>query len=211
MGPRPLDFDEESLKASPTYQRWLQLPIGGKLRYSCRDFVKGKDLDDERLLRRIMIARRNNLRDHDTLKKARQTLAKPKRTDDEMDVEAVEATRSYRHWASLPEGTEFVYNQKYLKGKEGHDHLLRKNIWRRMRYRRENKHMLRRWKETLPLAAVEAAVAAAVTMEFPASAEATLAAVGPEALDAAAQLAAAQDLKAEDEEDQEDDVSSVNV
>ena len=36
----------------------------------------------------------------------------------EMDVPAVEATRSYRAWLSLPEGSEFVYNQKYIKGKK---------------------------------------------------------------------------------------------
>jgi hypothetical protein len=60
----------------------------------------------------------------------------------EMDVPAVEATRSYRTWMALPEGAEFVYNQKYIRGRAGHDWLLRKNIWRRMRYRRENKRMV---------------------------------------------------------------------
>lgn len=60
----------------------------------------------------------------------------------EMDVAAVEATRSYRAWHALDDGKEFVYNQKYIKGKPTHDWLLRKNIWRRMRYRRENKKMV---------------------------------------------------------------------
>jgi hypothetical protein len=40
------------------------------------------------------------------------------------------------------------YNQKYTKGKEGHDWLLRKNIWRRMRYRRENKQIVERMKSS---------------------------------------------------------------
>mmetsp|Transcript_17689 Transcript_17689/g.29261 ORF Transcript_17689/g.29261 Transcript_17689/m.29261 type:complete len:292 (+) Transcript_17689:98-973(+) len=60
----------------------------------------------------------------------------------EMDVGAVERTRSYRAWLGLEDGKEFVYNQKYIKGKPTHDWLLRKNIWRRMRYRRENKKMV---------------------------------------------------------------------
>jgi hypothetical protein len=66
----------------------------------------------------------------------------------EMDVPAVEATRSYRCWLALPEGGEFVYNQKYIKGRDGHDWLLRKNIWRRMRYRRENKKMVEHMRVT---------------------------------------------------------------
>merc|ERR1719276_589827 len=60
----------------------------------------------------------------------------------EMDEPAVEATRSYKSWIKLEEGKEFTYNQRYCKGKEGHDWLLKKNIWRRMRYRRENKKMV---------------------------------------------------------------------
>jgi hypothetical protein len=62
--------------------------------------------------------------------------------EQEMDVPAVEATRSYKTWKSLQEGQEFSYNQKYTKGKDGHDWLLKKNIWRRMRYRRENRKMV---------------------------------------------------------------------
>lgn len=72
MGARPPDFNEASLKQSPTYIKWLTLPDGEKLRYACREFIKGHENDDERLLRRIMIARRNNIRDHETLKVARQ-------------------------------------------------------------------------------------------------------------------------------------------
>jgi hypothetical protein len=60
----------------------------------------------------------------------------------EMDVVAVERTRSYRAWQELPEGCEMVYNQKYVKGHPGHDWLLRKNIWRRMRYRRDCKRLV---------------------------------------------------------------------
>jgi hypothetical protein len=192
MGPRPADFNESVVRQSPTYQKWLTMSPGERLRYACRDFVKGQGDDEERLMRRIMIARRNNLRDHDTLKRVRAIvcnsspqnqevwpfnatscdppdacemtatsqlhLPQPKVTkrrkathatpiiDDqvafEMDVEAVEATRSYRMWQALEDGQEFVYNQKYIKGKPSHDWLLRKNIWRRMRYRRENKKMV---------------------------------------------------------------------
>jgi len=171
MGPRPLDFDEGIVRQSPTFIRWSQLKNGERLRYACRDFVKGNGDDDERLMRRIMIARRNNLRDHEALKRARVASLERKRDVDgnegenetessnkkrksastvsdaqvveEMDVAAVEATRSYRTWRSLSDGQEFIYNQKYIKGKEKHDWLLRKNIWRRMRYRRENKKMVR--------------------------------------------------------------------
>ena len=57
----------------------------------------------------------------------------------EMDVVAVESTRSYRRWSALPDGAAFSYNQNYTRGRDGHDWLLRKNIWRRMRYRRENR------------------------------------------------------------------------
>jgi len=249
MGPRPADFDEEVIKQSPTFVKWTQLQEGEKLRYACRDFIRGHDQDEERLMRRIMIARRNNLRDHAILKKARkrkgggrsssksagnaaaaaaaaavatasaittsisdttdtavneaegtiqvplmdppppidetmvagipstngeqQPIVKQEEEDadaddalmdgtteggrmkrrpastfsdsqvsKEMDVPAVQATRSYRSWIALEEGQEFLYNQKYIKGKEGHDWLLRKNIWRRMRYRRENKKMI---------------------------------------------------------------------
>ena len=158
MGARPPDFDEEMIKQSPTYIKWTSLPNGTKLRYACRDFVKGNGDDEERLMRRIMIARRNNLKDHDKLKQARihtSTPANKKRrvansisrlsdtqVAKEMDVAAVEGTRSYKVWNELADGEEFTYNQKYIKGKEGHDWLLRKNIWRRMRYRRDNKKLV---------------------------------------------------------------------
>lgn len=265
MGPRPDDFDDDLVRRSPTFQRWMDLVEGGKLRYACRDFIKGHGDDEERLMRRIMIARRNNVRDHEALKRARRistakepperrqalqqqsglgeskgglqplkdgsatpqqpqqqpekqqldegdeeyeppskvlklegdedeadmgkdgedrieavgtsedgfdikmidggdeqhphpdaatpqphqqrrrrpsTLFSDAEVAREMDVPAVEATRSYRTWAALAEGAEFVYNQKYIKGRAGHDWLLRKNVWRRMRYRRENKKMV---------------------------------------------------------------------
>jgi hypothetical protein len=194
MGPRPPDFNEEVLKQSPTYHRWEKLAPGEKLRYACREFTKGHGDDDERLMRRIMIARRNNLRDHELLKQARRKTKKPaappaanmtvtvsdvmvnmaaafppaggvrKRgipasqqqklkdmsvssKEDEMDIAAVEATRSYKTWLTLDDGEDFVYNQKYTKGKEGQDWLLKKNIWRRMRYRRENKRMVERLRQ----------------------------------------------------------------
>ncbi|KAL7537159.1 hypothetical protein ACHAWF_005679 [Thalassiosira exigua] len=200
MGPRPPDFDEELVRKAPTFQKWLQLLPGETLTYACRQFVKGGVEDEERLMRRIMIARRNNLKDHAVLKRARAAEAekrgaipitgtgidgsKPgatlesmeesspvgmtespirplspsnpsgtKRrrvagsfqpTDEEilreMDVPAVEATRSYRKWLALPEGGEFTYNHCYVKGAPGHDWLLKKSIWRRMRYRRENQN-----------------------------------------------------------------------
>jgi hypothetical protein len=233
MGPRPPDFDEELVRKSPTFKKWEGLQDGQKLKYACREFEKGVIDEDERLMRRIMIARRNNIRDHKVLIKAREITYKKKVrqqqrpkveqpeqkssstapvetavdtksikqkqilveneeskntnngyvtnennlevqqqqdhqrvVDDhddhplmrrrrrpttifsdaqlaqEMDVPAVEATRSYRTWSNLPDGAEFTYNQKFIKGWEGHDWLLRKNIWRRMRYRRDNKKMM---------------------------------------------------------------------
>ena len=86
MGPRPKDFNEVVIKQSPTYVKWSQLRMGEKLRFACREFVKGHGEDDERLMRRIMIARRNNIRDHETLKSARkmvmqrQALPQPSQT-----------------------------------------------------------------------------------------------------------------------------------
>jgi len=211
MGARPADFDENVVKQSPTFQKWLSLEDGQKLRYACRDFIKGHNDDEERLMRRIMIARRNNLRDHEILKRARnakvqaeddddfegskekrkeaevlpQDIPPPKKrravstaysmTDEEvrqeMDKPAVEATRSYKAWSELEDGKEFTYNQRYCKGKEGHDWLLKKNIWRRMRYRRENKKMVDKLKNegnpqaaaTTDQSALNAAAAAAAT------------------------------------------------
>lgn len=139
-----------------------------------------------------MIARRNNLRDHAILKRARKkqddtpgghpegpteppppptkvvtvtsTSSSRKRRPastvsdgqvaKEMDVAAVEATRSYRAWMALPDGAEFVYNQKYFKGGPNQDWLLRKNIWRRMRYRRENKKLVTKLREDDPAVSV---------------------------------------------------------
>jgi hypothetical protein len=77
MGPRPADFDEQLVRQSPTYLKWSALADGEKLRYACREFIKGHGDDDERLMRRIMIARRNNIRDHETLKKARRQSIQP--------------------------------------------------------------------------------------------------------------------------------------
>jgi hypothetical protein len=178
MGPRPIDFDEDLVRQAPTYQRWQKMQVGQKIRYACRDFVKGHGDDEERLMRRIMIARRNNLRDHAVLKRARSVLDSPiaekppeeviapeelpkkKRgstyalTDEEvmreMDVPAVEGTRSFKSWMALEEGQTFTYNQTYVKGKEGHEWLLKKNVWRRMRYRRENKKMVEQMKGADP-------------------------------------------------------------
>lgn len=115
-----------------------------------------------------MIARRNNLKDHGILKQARKMRPRPPKVvaysdaqvKEEMDTEAVLRTRSYRTWCRLKPGETFVYNQEYIKGEEGHDWLLRKNIWRRMRYRRENKKMVQNL--VLQPSAIEAAVAAAV-------------------------------------------------
>lgn len=211
MGARPHDFDERLVRESPTFKKWLVLNDGQKLRYACRDFIKGHGEDEERLMRRIMIARRNNLRDHEILKQARAQVdqsdngnsngdsasagacadeedvmsrkrkeeasevlvtenntsivtatATTKRrrcatthsmTDEElrkeMDTPAIEATRSYKAWLALSNEKEFTYNQKYLKGREGHDWLLRKNIWRRMRYRRHNKVMVDKLKHEI--------------------------------------------------------------
>ena len=160
MGPRPPDFNEGVIKQSPTFAKWEALPENGKLRYACREFIKGRPNDEERLMRRIMIARRNNIRDHEVLKKARlikhvkpmvpltlpattvlpeevaaaavlpeevaaaeeptaaaatkQRARRPANTmtdavvATEMDVAAVEKTRSYRAWVALEDGKEFV-------------------------------------------------------------------------------------------------------
>jgi hypothetical protein len=134
MGPRPTDFDEEVIRQSPTFVKWSGLREGQKLRYACRDFIKGHGDDEERLMRRIMIARRNNIRDHETLKIARKQtrvqVEKPveyhrRRTaacsvsdqevEKEMDAPAVEATRSFKSWMVLPNGHEFVvsYGLRY--------------------------------------------------------------------------------------------------
>lgn len=191
MGERPDDFDEELVRKAPTFKKWEKLQNGETLSYACRQFTKGGDNDEERLMRRIMIARRNNLKEHKVLKKVRaldavaqqqhqqkeetsvnnqldETLPPPlqhqQATDEkmnpsgtkrrriagqiqptdeevlqEMDVPAVEATRSYQKWYSLEDGTPFTYNQQFVKGEPSHDWLLRKAIWRRMRYRRENR------------------------------------------------------------------------
>lgn len=179
MGPRPPDFDEALVKKSPTFKKWTELEAGASMKYACRTFIKGHGDDEERLLRRIMIARRNNLRDHAVLKQARRTV--PKKTtqtslsdtqvEREMDVASVEKTRSYQAWLKLPDGAPFIYNQKYIKGNREHDWLLRKNIWRRMRYRRENKKMVAQHHQNVSSShflhpeAIQAAVAVAETFQ----------------------------------------------
>lgn len=227
MGPRPKDFDEKLVKRSPTYQKWVKLKPGEAIKYACREFIKGRGEDEERLMRRIMIARRSNIRDHEKLIKARQlfdknntpfetaqlpepkaetkpdvtneaenkedfcndrkrknrrgrkrkerpneeksdshndnikrhgddlvssskrirkatTLVSDEQVRIEMDVEAVVATRSYRAWLKLEDGEHLLYNKTYTKGEKDHDWLLRKNIWRRMKYRRDNKRLLQK-------------------------------------------------------------------
>lgn len=206
MGPRPQDFDEEIVRKAPTFVKWMKLLPGEKIKYAGREFTKGFGEDEERLMRRIMIARRNNLKDHAVLKKARAMEAERVRAEamaaktpgmrgrkriksedesegfedsldlegllnmpskiptnpsgtkrrqiagklrtpeeevmTEMDISAVKATRSYQKWLALPDGETFTYNQTYTKGEGDHDWLLKKNIWRRMRYRRENRKMV---------------------------------------------------------------------
>jgi hypothetical protein len=261
MGPRPADFDEDLIRQSPTFAKWMKLTTGEKLKYACREFVKGRADDDERLMRRyvcrcvalqlpscilsssslprwsgprltpsffcllricsfvyyeqqqhnnsIMIARRNNLKDHGILKQARKLRPRPFASSStttmirpttpallaaavaaatapsppppsysdaqvraEMDVEAVRKTRSYRHWETLRPGETFLYNQTYVKGQKDHDWLLQKNIWRRMRYRRENKRIVQDL--VLQPSAIEAAVAAAVQRSHQAAITAAL-------------------------------------
>lgn len=112
---QPPDFDEELVRQSPTFHKWLSLRDGERLKYACREFLKGHMDDEERLMRRIMIARRNNIRDHETLKKARKLQKRPPEVrrrkaalvltdhvvEREMDAVAVESTRSYRRWLKL--------------------------------------------------------------------------------------------------------------
>jgi hypothetical protein len=231
MGPRPDDFNEELIRQAPAYKKWEALTPGGSMKYACRNFVKGCGDDEERLMRRIMIARRNNVKDHNVIKQMRAAEAdsrgvdveemkkrkktkrdnnnnnqeeeqggenqigeklppippsnpsgtKPRRlvgtllltdqeTLDEMDVPAIEATPTYKKWMSLSDGGTFTYNQTYVKGRMDQDWLLRKNIWRRMRYRRENKQkveaMLRK-KSYEAAAAAAAAVAVADSLDAP--------------------------------------------
>jgi hypothetical protein len=56
MGPRPADFDEDLIRQSPTFAKWMKLATGEKLKYACREFVKGRADDDERLMRRYVSA-----------------------------------------------------------------------------------------------------------------------------------------------------------
>ena len=156
MGERPKDFDEEMCKKAPTYKKWSSLKNGEELRYACRYFKKGSVVDEERLLRRIMIARRNNVKQHKLLlevtKESREeSKENPKecykqsdaQVSKEMDHKAVEQTRSYRKWMKLADGYVFTYNQlQYIKGQYGHEWLFKKNIWRRMRYRRKNQNLI---------------------------------------------------------------------
>mmetsp|Transcript_58781 Transcript_58781/g.70731 ORF Transcript_58781/g.70731 Transcript_58781/m.70731 type:complete len:234 (+) Transcript_58781:326-1027(+) len=185
MRERPKDFDEELVKRAPTFKKWEALKNGEKMRYFSREFIKGRENDEERIMRRIMIARRNNIRDHEMVKKARASkkqkvnkensdkfLGKGSKNEidqvsseplivpgsikkrkfpcsvptnpytAEMDEQAVQETRSYKAWRALENGQVFTYNHKYIKGKEGHDWLLKKNIWRRIKYRRKTKRMV---------------------------------------------------------------------
>merc|ERR1712129_110180 len=102
---RPSDFDETTIRKSPTFIKWNNLREGDTLRYACRDFTKGYGEDEERLMRRIMIRRRHNVRDHETLKEARRCYIEAKDSTiifhEEMDVPAVESTRSFRKWLLL--------------------------------------------------------------------------------------------------------------
>lgn len=60
MGPRPDHFDEDAIRSTPTFIRWDQLPAGRSLNYSGREFLKGNVIDEERLMRRIMICKKRN-------------------------------------------------------------------------------------------------------------------------------------------------------
>ena len=157
IGPRPKDFDETMVRRSPTFQQWMALQPGTVLEYSGHSFTKGKSDDEERLMRRIMMVRRKNLANQDKVNSAKRARydaslvhrsgdRTTRRTNDdylnEMDVAAVEATRSYKKWAALPDGATFKYNGRVaVKGVEG-DWMLKKNIWRRMAHRRSNKVMV---------------------------------------------------------------------
>lgn len=52
MGPRPPDFHEELIRQSPTFLKWSKLQEGETLKYACREFMKGRGNDEERLMRR---------------------------------------------------------------------------------------------------------------------------------------------------------------
>mmetsp|Transcript_30243 Transcript_30243/g.34317 ORF Transcript_30243/g.34317 Transcript_30243/m.34317 type:complete len:122 (-) Transcript_30243:64-429(-) len=97
MGPRPRDFDEELVRRSPTFGKWECLGAGKKLRYACREFLKGHGDDEERLMRRIMIARRNNVRDHETLKLARRFQPSSTSTPSSISSPSPSPSPSYSH------------------------------------------------------------------------------------------------------------------
>ena len=65
-----------------------------------------------------------------------------------IDYDAVMSTRSFRKWSTLPFGSEFTYNQNFTKGQAGHEELLIRNIWRRMKYRRENRELIQQFEAT---------------------------------------------------------------
>ncbi len=75
LGPRPPDFDEVHVKCSPTFHQWLLLSPGSELVYACRTFMRGGVNEEERLMRRIMMTRRHNLREQDILQRAREAAA----------------------------------------------------------------------------------------------------------------------------------------
>ena len=73
---RPPDFDEDGIRKFLTFRKWLELGEGENIKYACRTFVKGHQNDEEWLMRRIMIARRNNVRYREILKIARGAVVK---------------------------------------------------------------------------------------------------------------------------------------
>ena len=100
MGPRPEDFNEELIRQAPAYKKWEALTLGDSMKYACRNFVKGCGDDEERLMRRIMIARRNNLKDHNVIKQMRAAEADSRGVDvEEIDlVVVVETSRTWWWW-----------------------------------------------------------------------------------------------------------------
>ena len=77
-----------------------------------------------------------------------------------------------------------TYNQEYTKGEPEHDWLLKKNIWRRMRYRRENQQKVRELQSDELKEARETAMDEAMTSQVQSVVDAAMAAAASVAEDA---------------------------
>ena len=56
LNPRPVDFNEDAIRRLPTFRRWEKLAEGEKLQ-CVSEYTKGRDNDEELLLRRLFSRR----------------------------------------------------------------------------------------------------------------------------------------------------------